>query len=110
MAKSLREVWNSRKQIFEGIKNSIFTKDTVEKIAEERLAICTGCEHIDHHGDRCYVKGTTPCCGVCGCHLPWKVRALSEECPHPDGAKWEAILTPEEEGEVNKKLGINNDD
>lgn len=109
MAKTLLEVFRNRKKIFEGIRNSVFTKDTVEAIAKERDAICTGCPEKDVTGDKCLVPMTAPCCGVCGCKLAWKLRALSEECPHPDGPRWSAILTPEEEGEVNKKLGINDE-
>jgi hypothetical protein len=109
MAKTLMEVFHNRKKIFEGIKNSIFTKDTVEKIAHERALVCRDCPEKDIKGDKCFVPGTAPCCGVCGCKLAWKLRALSEECPHPNGPKWPAILTPEEEGEVNKKLGINDE-
>ena len=104
MAKSLIEVWKSRRQIFEGIKNSVFTSETVEAIAQERLAICKACPAIDLKGDLCFVPGTAPCCGICGCHLGWKVRALSEECPHSEGPKWKATLTPEEEEEMNEKL------
>ena len=110
MAKSLRDVFNSRKQILEGIKNSLFTKDDVEEVAQERLSICEQCPKIDMVGKSCFVPGTQPCCSECGCKLKWKARALSEECPHPDGPKWHAILAPEEEEELNKQLGIKDEE
>lgn len=105
MAKGLKEVFESRKQILEGIANSIFKKEHVEKIAEKRMDICNKCPHIDKEGSKCFVPGTQPCCGLCGCKLAWKTRALSEGC---DDHRWEMILTPEEEVEVNKTLGITN--
>lgn len=100
MAKSLKEVWASRKAILEGVKNSLFTKEHIEKIALERTKICLACPLIDLAGSKCFAPGTQPCCGECGCSLKFKLRVLSEECPHPDGPKWEAILTPEEEAKL----------
>ena len=102
---SIRKVWEKRKQILEGMTNALFVKEHVEKIASERMDICKSCPHLDSEGSKCFVPGTQPCCGVCGCKLAWKTRSLSEECPHPDGPQWEAILAPEEEEEMNKKLG-----
>ena len=103
MAKGIKNVLHHRKQILEGITNSIFKKEHVEEIAEARLKICGTCEFLDKEGTKCFVPGTQPCCGVCGCKLAWKTRALSEGC---DEHKWEAILTPEEEVEIRKTLGI----
>ena len=103
MAKGLHEVWEARKRIFDGIKNSIFKKDDVEKIALSRLAICEKCDTIDRIGKKCILPESQPCCGDCGCKLAWKVRCLAEECPLN---KWEAILSEEEEEDVNKQLGI----
>jgi len=103
MAKKLSEVWDARKKIFEGIKNDLFKKEDIEVIAQERLAICMKCDVIDKVGKTCFMPGSQPCCGKCGCKLAWKVRCLSEEC---DLFKWEAVLSPEEEDDMNKKLGI----
>lgn len=104
MAKKLSEVWDARKKIFEGLMNNLFRKEHIEEIANERLEICGQCKELDTEGSKCFMPGSQPCCGVCGCKLAWKVRCLSEEC---DNGLWEALLTPEEEDEVNIKLGIN---
>jgi len=76
------KIWKSRGQIIEGITNSIFKREDVEEIAKER--------------DK----------GGCGCSLSLKTRSLSSSCPHPNGAKWSAELTQEEEDTLNKKLGL----
>lgn len=90
--------------------NSIFKKEDVEEIAAHRLSICKGCNLFDNTGDGCIMPGTQPCCdernGGCGCSLSLKTRSLSSECPHPDGAKWHAELSEEEEDKLNEKLGL----
>ena len=101
------QLWKSKGQIIEGITNSIFKKEDVEEIAQQRLQICKQCALYDVHGEGCMVPGTQPCCnekkGGCGCSLSLKTRALSSECPL---LKWKAELTEEEEDQLNKKLGI----
>lgn len=98
---SLIKIWKNRNAILEGIRNSIFTRQDVEDIAKEREAICDTCPEIDREGGKCLVPGTTPCCSKCGCKLSWKLRALSSACPL---GKWQAILTQEEETQLNQKL------
>jgi len=104
---NLIQIWKSKEQIIEGITNSIFKKEDVEEIAEERMNICKRCTLFDLHGEGCIVPGTQPCCneklGGCGCSLSLKTRALSSECPLN---KWKAELTEEEEDLLNQKLGI----
>jgi hypothetical protein len=108
---SLREniikIWKAKGQIVEGVTNSIFKKEDVEEIAEQRMAICATCQLITHDDKGCMVAGTTPCCderqGGCGCSLGFKVRSLSSDCPL---GKWTAELTQEEEDQLNQKLGI----
>ena len=91
----------------EGIKNSIFKREDVEQIAQQRMQICNECELLDVQGVGCMVEGTQPCCnllkGGCGCSLGWKTRALSAECPK---RHWKAELTQEEEDALNEKLGL----
>ena len=55
------------------------------------------------------VPGTAPCCSVCGCKLALKTRSLSSECPHPDGPKWKAKMTSEQEDAYYKKINYNPD-
>ena len=99
--------WKNKGQIIEGITNSIFKKEDVEEIAQQRMQICKDCTLYDVQGEGCMVKGTQPCCderkGGCGCSLEFKTRSLSSDCPL---GKWKAELTEEEENQLNQKLGI----
>lgn len=94
MKNTLKVIWENRKQILEGITNSIIRDETVEEIARLRFSICDDCEHLDTKGKECAVKGTQPCCAECGCSLGFKTRSLASACPL---GKWNAIATVEEE-------------
>lgn len=89
--------------------NSIFKREDVEEIAQQRMQICIKCPDklYDETGDGCMVTGTQPCCneklGGCGCSLGFKTRSLSSECPK---RHWKAELTQEEEDLINQKLGL----
>ncbi len=87
--------------------NSIFKKEDVEEIAQQRMQICEKCALYDVQGVGCMVVGTHPCCneklGGCGCSLGFKTRSLSSECPK---GHWKAELTQEEEDLINQKLGL----
>lgn len=90
----LKKIWKNRKQIYEGIKNSVMRDDFVEEVAAKRMAICKECIEIDLKGSKCEVTGTQPCCGNCGCSLGFKTRALSAECPI---GEWKALMSEKEE-------------
>lgn len=105
----LINIWNNRKKILEGLSNSVFRKEHVEVIAKERMSICNSCEFIDHTGEKCFVPGTQPCCGKCGCKLDWKTRSLSSSCGDEENPKWEALLSEEDEKTVYDKLDIKNE-
>jgi hypothetical protein len=109
MFKKLREFWKSRARIFEGLGNTIFKKEHIEKIAADRMKICMDCSRLDLEGPRCMIPGTQPCCSECGCKLSLKTRSLSSECPHPDGPKWKAVLKQEEEDILYKKINYDPD-
>jgi len=94
-------------QILEGVKNTIFKKNHIEFIASERMKICEACPLIDKEGSKCLVPGTAPCCGACGCKLAFKTRSLSSECPHPEGSRWESILTDEEQDKLYEEINYN---
>jgi hypothetical protein len=98
MKAALKAIWENRKGILEGVKNSIIRDELVEDIARMRYDICDECEHIDNKGKECAVKGTQPCCAECGCSLQFKTRSLSSECPL---GKWQAIATEEEEDKLD---------
>lgn len=102
---SIIKIWKSRNQIVEGIKNNIFKKEDVEVIAQERLNICKNCDYIDLEGSKCFVPGTQPCCGECGCKLSFKIRSLSSSCPLTE-PKWKAVLSIKETELLNEKLGL----
>jgi len=103
----LIKIWKSKGQIAEGIANSIFKKEHVEEIAQQRMQICKLCSVYTEENEGCLVPGTTPCCnekmGGCGCSLSIKTRSLSSSCPLTP-PKWEAILSEEEEDLLNKNL------
>lgn len=105
---NLIKIWKSKNQILEGITNSIFKKEDVEQIADQRMSICRKCELYDKKGSGCIVPGTQPCCnqdkGGCGCSLSLKTRSLSSACPLN---KWDAEMSQEEEDKLNEKLGLN---
>jgi hypothetical protein len=96
MKNTLKLIWDNRKQIIEGITNSVIRDETVEEISRLRYSICDECEH---KGRKCAVKGTAPCCNECGCSLAFKTRSLSSECPI---GKWDAIATEDEEDAIDK--------
>lgn len=96
MANNLKQIWKNRKQIFEGITNSILRDEYVESVSRLRMEACDVCPS---KGDECVVIGTAPCCNECGCSLTFKTRALSTECPL---GKWNALMTEEEEDELEK--------
>ena len=91
---NLKKIWKNRKEIYEGIKNSVIRDNFVEDVSAKRMAICIECPEIDRKGSECAVPGTQPCCKECGCSLSFKTRALSTECPL---GEWKAIMTEDEE-------------
>jgi len=97
-------------QIYEGVKNNIFKKDYIEKIADYRWQQCKTCDYLDLTGKKCAMNGSQPCCSDCGCSLAFKTRALSSECPlKGDAKRWESLMTSEQEGELRKKLDNNSE-
>lgn len=109
MLKKIKIIWKNRKEIFQGIKNNWFKKIEIEEIAFKRLEICLKCPSIDNTGAYCLVPGTNPCCSICGCKLMLKTRSLSSECPHPDGPKWKATMTEEEQDKLYTNINYNPD-
>lgn len=92
------------KGLMEGAWNSMFVKQSVEKISQERTQICEGCSHnSDHQKKYNNYKTFRPDfhCTVCGCDLHMKTRSMSSECPMN---KWQAHVSREQEYEINRKL------
>lgn len=85
-----------RKEILNGIKNNIIPTKSVKFIAKYRMNICKQCEHYSKNENDCIVKGTEPCCKICGCSLDLKTYSLSSFCPVN---KWLNII--DEETDIN---------
>lgn len=99
----MNDIWKNKYKILEGLKNKLFKKQDVEDVAEFRMNICRGCEHLDTEGSNCTVPGTQPCCGKCGCSLSLKTRSLSLSCPL-DNPKWDAITDIETANKVKQLI------
>lgn len=94
----------SLKGILEGTWNSIFIKESIEKIAQERIKVCEECPlNSTAQKKNNNYKTFRPDfhCRDCGCNLHAKTRSLSEKCPQ---GRWVAQLSQEEEFELTKKL------
>jgi hypothetical protein len=99
MSKNIITVWQNKKKILEGIRNKVFTNDTVEEIAKERLTFCNSpCEHLDVEGKSCVIKATAPCCGLCGCSLELASRSLSYTCK---AGKWPTYISDDDNVEIS---------
>lgn len=89
------------KHIMEGLKNSVFVKEEVEKIAAERHKICLACNKLSSNSDKPdfdpgpYYSKLRPDvhCTECACNEYAKTRSLHTNCPLH---KWEAVATLEE--------------
>jgi hypothetical protein len=107
LKENIFKIWKNKGQILEGITNSIFKREDVEEIAQQRMQICVNCALYDVQGDGCMVPGTQPCCdeskGGCGCSLGFKTRSLSSGCPK---GYWDAELNQQEEDLLNSKLAF----
>lgn len=104
--KSLKKIWQNKASILEGIKNNLFRQEDIENVASVRMEVCNKCEHKDNVGSECVLKGTQPCCGLCGCSLKLKLRVLHEECP---AGKWKAASTLEQSF-IIKEIVKNNEE
>lgn len=96
----LSEIWKNRKEILEGVKNTVVKDEFVEQVAEHRMKICKSCEYYD---GKCAVGGTAPCCGACGCSLGFKTRAMSTFCGLTKlgkDPKWLPVMTQEQEDKM----------
>ena len=96
---NLKKIWENRKAIYDGIKNSVIRDKYVEDISAKRMLICEECPEIDLKGSKCEMPGTQPCCGNCGCSLAFKTRSLSSECPI---GEWPALMTEKEEDKLGE--------
>jgi hypothetical protein len=105
------------KHIIEGITNSIFVKEEVEKIANTRMEICKVCpknssviEYGKKHNlpteEGKYYSEVRPDehCSMCACNLHAKVRSLHTHCPID---KWSAVASKEEAAKIAAAIDDN---
>lgn len=93
------------KHILEGIANSIFVKEEVEKIANERHEICKTCPHNSSNSKEEFFEAgkyfselrPDEHCTKCACNLHAKTRSLHTDCPM---GKWPAVATPQEAAKI----------
>lgn len=92
-----------------GIAKSIVLDGEVEKVSQERLAICKNCEHNTTPGK--IVNASR--CNACGCFLKLKSRVMSANCGIEAlnqknnteiDLKWFAKLDPKSEEELNELI------
>lgn len=95
---TLKEIFKNRKQIVEGITNSIIKNKFVEDVSKLRIEICNTCNEKDVIGNECVLPGTQPCCKLCGCSLTFKTRSLSTTCP---AKKWGSIVSEKKENQLD---------
>jgi hypothetical protein len=94
-------------QIYEGWRNKLIPpadmKEAIEAKREERLKICSECEH---HSENKKATGWKTVridehCTSCGCTLSAKTSCLSCSCPKK---KWLSVIGGEDEDELNEKI------
>ena len=78
-------IWENKKQILQGISNTLLKQQVVETIAAARQGICDTCPN---KSTECAALIST-CCSLCGCSLKWKTRSLESSCPDN---RWPAII------------------
>jgi len=93
--------------VLEGSIKSIFLEEAVEKVADERKAICTSCEWNTTQGKMVNASK----CRACGCWLKLKTRVMHEQCglaklnkigivSYP--LKWDAVLDEKDEDKMDE--------
>jgi hypothetical protein len=81
---NLKNIWENRKLILEGVGNTLIKNKVIEEIAIERKAVCAVCPFLNKD---CITVGGN-CCGACGCKIELKTRAMAASCPKN---KWVAV-------------------
>jgi hypothetical protein len=100
--------------ILEGLHNSIFVNEEVEKIAQERYNICKECPSNSKNYSKLEVKPEESNyyskyrpdehCVECACNIHAKIRSLHTAC---DLNKWSEVATPLEAAKIASALDEN---
>lgn len=93
------------KDILEGIKNTVFVKEEVEKIAKERYEICKTCAKNSSNKDKSdfqpgkYYSVLRPDehCTMCACNIHAKNRSLHTSCPLD---YWPSVATKQDAAKI----------
>ncbi len=109
-------------KLMEGIQNSVFIKEQVEQVAEERIQHCNSCEHYSPNLKNKGLKILHPYkyCDICKCNMYLKTRSLAAQCPigeshrknkdgtlkFPGTPKWTAITTDAKLSEHLLEVGM----
>lgn len=73
----MKELWNNRNAIVEGIKNTIVENEAIELLAAERKTICDSCLSLSTD----CASLISLCCSECGCSIKFKTRSPGASCP-----------------------------
>lgn len=76
----LKQVWENKSIIFEGIRNLLFAKGKIRIIAKKRRKVCSVCPYSSQNTKSSY-KLPFKHCTICGCSLAIKPFAMEAECP-----------------------------
>lgn len=88
---------NQLRQIAEGYSNLFLSgtpiaSEKIEKLSNDRLAICNTCPDFDNTGTSCLLKIHRSlkygCCKHCGCYMEAKTRVLNAVCGDKENPKW----------------------
>lgn len=97
------------KGVTTGLYNSMILNEEIEKIAQERLEICKGCEHFSTP-DKVV---TASKCNLCGCYMKLKSRVMSAECGIKEynqrnktnlPLKWVAVVDDKTQQEIDQLI------
>lgn len=80
MMQYLKQIWDNKKAILEGLKNLFFAEGKVRVIAEKRRRVCEVCPYSSKNTKSSYKLPFTHCT-VCGCSLLIKPYSMESECP-----------------------------
>lgn len=102
----IKGIWDNKKLILEGLTNSIFIKEEVEVIANQRYNICKQCDYNSKNTPNKIVTNyksvrTDEHCTLCKCNLHAATRSLAKTCPVN---KWLAVTTKDETTIILDKL------
>lgn len=112
LKEKLQLAWNNKGNIIDGFYNAyVSSNEDIKVEAMKRLAICRSnkCGFHNPNGiNNEMMKAVFPgkeSCGGCGCDLYAKCHAMSANCYLKDvkyEPLWEAVMTNEQEQDVNK--------